>query len=538
MPRPLLAAALLFAAVLPLPAADPVAKPNGTWKLRFDDGGQPIVFLLAFTEEDGKWVGDYIAANAQLPAEPKVTNLSVKGDSVKFVVEMKGREVFNVEGVLAKDGKKMIGSFTKFGGPLEVTELYPSKLKKLTDPVDLAREDFAQRDGGKGWFEDGFLVASRAADKKMSVDDARGLTDKMTKAATGYGPRWELNVAVKLAATFTSQEGFAEVAVAQAQRAERMLPDDAPIVTQLEVLNAVATALTKAGKGDDAKKTVATITKLEARDAADYAKAMLKFETPEYKGRKAKSDRVALVEMFTGAECPPCVAVDVAFDGLLKTYKPTDVILLQYHIHVPGPDPLTCAEGMERAVKLFGERLTAPSVQVNGKTTGKGGGAVADAAKKYTEFVDAINAELEKPATAKIALAAAKDDKGIKVTAKVTELDKPGEKVTLRFAVTEETVRYPGGNGVRFHHHVVRAMPGGTKGFPLAKKEAEQAVVINADDIRKELAKSLEEFAKEQAEFPRPERPLALRNLKVVAFIQDDATGEVLNAVQIDLEAK
>jgi hypothetical protein len=382
------------------------------------------------------------------------------------------------------------------------------------------------------------LVVSKAADKKLTADDARGIADKLTKAATGYGSRWEMYVALKLATAFAGQEGFAEVAVAQAQRAERMLPDDAPVATQMEVMEAVANALTKAGKADDAKKYATTLAKLEARDAAEYAKAMLKFETPEFKGRKAKSDRVALVEVFTGAECPPCVAVDVAFDGLLKTYKPTDVVLLQYHIHVPGPDPLTSPEGMERAIKLYGERLSAPSVAINGKPVGKGGGPASAGKEKYTEFVEAINAELEKPAAAKIALTAGKDERGIKVTAKVTDLEKPGEKVTLRFAVTEETVRYPGGNGVRFHHHVVRAMPGGTKGFPLTMKEQEQAVVVNADDIRKELAKSLDEFAKEQADFPRPDRPLALKNLKVVAFIQDDATGEVLNAVQIDLEAK
>jgi hypothetical protein len=529
------AAVLLLAVVAPAFAAD--AKPTGNWKFQFTEG-QTITFLLAFSEEDGKWVGDFIGSNPQLRAEPKVTGLSVKGETVRFAITLGEREAFNFEGVLAKDGKKLVGSVSKFGGPLEVSEMYPSKLKKLTDPVDLAREDFAQREGGKEWFEAGFLLAGKMAEKKLAADDARGVADKLTKAAAAYGPRYELHVALKLATAFAAQEGFAEVAVAQAQRAERMLTDDSPITTQMDVNAAVANALTKAGKPDDAKKYATALAKLEARDAAEYAKAMLKFETPEFKGRKAKSERVALVEVFTGAECPPCVAVDIAFDGLLKTYKPTDVVLLQYHIHVPGPDPLTSPEGLERAVKLYGERLSAPSVQVNGKTAGKGGGGVAAAKDKYAEFVEAINAELEKPATAKLALTAAKDDKGIKVTAKVTDLEKPGEKVMLRFAVTEETVRYPGGNGVRFHHHVVRAMPGGLKGFALTKKEQEQAVVISADDIRKELAKSLDEFVKEQGEFPRADRPLALKNLKVVAFIQDDATNEVLNAVQIDLEAK
>jgi hypothetical protein len=537
MSRLLSAAAVLLLAAIPAVAVDP-PKPTGNWKFQFTEG-QTITLLFAFSEEDGKWVGDFIGANPQLRAEPKVTNLSVKGEAVRFAIMLGEREAFNFEGLLAKDGKKLVGSVSKFGGPLELMEMYPSKLKKLTDPVDLAREDFAQKEGGKEWFEAGFLIAGKMADKKLTADDARGVADKLTKAAAAYGPRYELYVALKLATSFAAQEGFAEVAVAQAQRAERMLTDDSPLATQMEVNAAVADALTKAGKPDEANKYAVALAKLEARDAAEYAKAMLKFETPAFAGRKAKSERVALVELFTGAECPPCVAADIAFDGLLKTYKPTDVILLQYHIHVPGPDPLTAPAGWDRALALFADKLSAPTLQLNGKTVPRVGGALAAAKEKYAELVEAINADLEKPAAGKIALTAAKDDKGIKVTAKVTDLEKPGEKVTLRFAVTEGTVRYAGGNGVRFHHHVVRAMPGGLKGFALTKKEQEQSVVVNADDIRKELAKSLDDFAKEQeVAFPRAERPMALKNLKVVAFIQDDATNEVLNAVQIDLEAK
>ena len=42
-----------------------------------------------------------------------------------------------------------------------------------------------------------------------------------------------------------------------------------------------------------------------------------------FAGRKGKSDRAVLVELFTGAQCPPCVAADMAFDALPQTYKPT-----------------------------------------------------------------------------------------------------------------------------------------------------------------------------------------------------------------------
>jgi hypothetical protein len=85
---------------------------------------------------------------------------------------------------------------------------------------------------------------------------------------------------------------------------------------------------------------------------------------------------------------------------------------------------------------------------------------------------------------------------------------------------------------------VVRAMPGGTKGFPLTKKSTEQVVSFNPDEVREVLNQYLTNFTKEEASFPRPDRPLSLKNLKLVAFVQNDATHEVLQAVQVDVDAK
>jgi hypothetical protein len=102
----------------------------------------------------------------------------------------------------------------------------------------------------------------------------------------------------------------------------------------------------------------------------------------------------------------------------------------------------------------------------------------------------------------------------------VADLASPGEKVALRFAVVEDRVRYAGGNGVRYHTQVVRAMPGGAKGFPLTKKSHEQAVTIDPDALRAAQAKYLEDYAKTEGEFSRPDRPLAMANLKLVALVR------------------
>lgn len=273
------------------------------------------------------------------------------------------------------------------------------------------------------------------------------------------------------------------------------------------------------------------------RDYTEYAKT-LPFKPEPFAGRKAKSDRAILVEVFTGAECPPCAAVDLAFDGLMKSFKPTDVVLLQYHVHVPGPDPLTSPDSMMRAEEFY--RIeSAPNVFIGGKPGAPGGGPASAAEKKYAAFRTQIEEGLEKPAGVKLGLTLGKGEKGgFTAKAAVTDLEMPGEKIMLRFALAEERIRYTGGNGIRYHHLVVRSMPGGPKGFPLTKKTTDQTVTFDPDELRKLQVKYLDDFAKNEAPFPRTDRPLAMKNLKLIAFVQNDATKEVLHAIQVDVDGK
>jgi thiol-disulfide isomerase/thioredoxin len=362
--------------------------------------------------------------------------------------------------------------------------------------------------------------------------------ERVNKAAGGYGPRWERDATLKLATTLGTQDAFADLALAQARRAERMLSDDDDAASRILVLDALAKALTKAGKPDDAKPLLAQVTKLEARDYADYAKTNPPFKAEAFAGRKGKSERAVLVEVFTGAECPPCAAVDLAFDALLKTYKPTEVVLLQYHCHVPAPDPLTSPDGESR-LKYYDQQITSvPTVLVAGAVGPPSGGPAPASEAKYKGLRKPIDDAVEKPAGVKLALAAAKAEKGFSVKATVDDLEAPGEKMSLRFVLAEERVRYAGGNGIRFHHMVVRAMPGGAKGFPLTKKGHAETVTVDADAVKAALGKYLDDTAKAEGDFPRPDRPLALKNLKVIAFVQNDATKEILHAAQVDLDAK
>jgi hypothetical protein len=335
--------------------------------------------------------------------------------------------------------------------------------------------------------------------------------------------------------TLTRQEPFAAIALEYARRTERLLEESDDATTQIRILDALAAALRKNNKTDEAKEIDARLDKLEAKADAEYLKKMPGYQPEPYRGRKNKSDRVVLVELFTGAQCPPCVAADLAFDGLTKTYKPDEVVLLQYHLHVPGPDPLTNPDSEARQ-EYYGKALEGtPTAFFNGTPRAPDGGPIDVAKDKYFEYRDVINPLLEKPAQAQLRVSANRQGDKIDIQAEVSELEKPGEKVRLRFALVEEQIRYLGGNQVRFHHDVVRALPGGTEGFPLKEKSSKHTASVDLAELRQKLTAYLDDYAK-QRPFPNARRPLDLKKLRVVAFIQDDDTKEVLQAAQADVK--
>ena len=120
------------------------------------------------------------------------------------------------------------------------------------------------------------------------------------------------------------------------------------------------------------------------------------FRPEPFRGRKdRRADGVVLMELFTGAQCMPCVSTDVAFDALLRTYKPTGFIGLQYHLHVPGFDALTNKDTEARG-EYYGEEIAGtPAVALNGHFLPPGGGQMGDAEARYKELRGLIDRQLE-----------------------------------------------------------------------------------------------------------------------------------------------
>jgi thiol-disulfide isomerase/thioredoxin len=528
-------ALLLPLALLPGPAPtrepDPArAEPNfpvGTYKFVLPLRGEEPLWLVKFAVKDGKPYGAVIAtrppSGPREKALPKATleNLRVSEDGLirfKLAFEDGG---LDIEARVPRDKNgKILGSLA-IRDSISPIVLEPTKLVSL-DAYELNKEVIATATNPPDVIRAAMLLLGKAGENKAKPEDVKAWADKALASAEPFGPRWHRDVLFDIAEALTEQEGLGEVALAYARQAEKLLTDKDPPGLRKKTLNLLAAALEKSGKAEEAKAAKAR------------AEAIPPVTPTPFAGRKGNSKRVVLVELFTGAQCPPCVAADLAFDGLQKSYKPSEVVLLQYHLHIPRPDALTNPDTEARAAFYGDDVEGTPTLFLNGTVGPAGGGRTDDAQARYDEFTAALNPLLEKgPRAGLKAKAALKDGKvAVDVEADVEE---PGEHIKLRIALVEEEVAYKGTNGIEKHHCVVRAFPGGAEGSAVKEKSLKKSETVDLEELRKTLTAYLDKTS-EKRPFPTKDRPLELKKLRVVAFVQNDRTKEVLQAVQVEVE--
>jgi hypothetical protein len=537
--------------------------PAGAWKVSYlVDDARRTLWLLKIESKDGKWTGA-LTATAKGVGASTLTDFSVKDEVVRFTIKMKvqsGTLILMYEGKVPKGEAQVIrGSLlNQTGQELLLCELEATAVKSLDD-FELNKELLAKKPNDPKVFTAALDLLSQAADKKAKPEEVRSWAEKALKAAEPFGVRWQREMAVRVADALAEQDGFDAIALAYAQRAERMLEPRDDAAAKLRVLKSLAAALKKAGKDKEAKEVqarldkaekdhkarleklekerLAELEKEEEKADATYLEKMPPFKPETFAGRKAKSERVVLAELFLCAQEPVCVAADLAFLGLLKTYKPTDVVLLQYHVPGRFPDPLATPETGPR-MESYGDDVTGtPTIFFSGKAEDVGGGKIENAKKIYGLYRKALEPLLEKPAHVKVTVNAVRKGNKIDIAAEASGIDKPGEDVRLRFVLTDERIRFQGANGIRLHHHVARAMPGGVKGVALKEKTSKHTASVNLDELRKTLAKYLASVEREErTRFPDTQALLAFKDLRVVAFVQNDKTKEVLQAVQVEVK--
>ncbi len=552
---------ILVVAVVGLAPAAPAAAPlAGNWKVTVVSEGKEITLALVRVEDKGDKPAIQVLAPAAIK-DARLEDVAVEARSLRFTLRVRGTPLHLI-GYAPKGeekSKKLLGSV--HAGPGEVDPL----ILERTEQTSLAEKDAVKDSPGFDEFvrlqevkdarkqQEGLKelakkhvgepVALAAAELLVDLAVSGGAAEKVRAAADSYlqeaaryGRELELHAAFAVARALLSAGRHAELALEYAQKAEKQLAPTDPLEQQAAVLKILARALAKAGKDGEARAVHARLAKLDNQLDEEFARNAIPFQPAAPPRRQRGSDRVVLLELFTGAQCPPCVAADIAFDAVLKTYKTSDVVLLQYHLHVPGPDPLTNADSVARS-EYYGKAIEGtPTAFLDGRPTELLGGGAGDSQESYDALRKQLDERLQKNAGANLKLDVRRTGDKIELAAEVSDLDKPGDRVRLHFALVEEVVRYPGRNRQRLHHHVVRSFPGGVKGFALLEATASKKVAVDVADVKKTLRNYLDKSAKDQP-FLDDERPLNLRHLKVVAFIQDDKSKEVLQAVQVDVPA-
>ncbi len=250
--------------------------------------------------------------------------------------------------------------------------------------------------------------------------------------------------------------------------------------------------------------------------------------------------RTVLAELFTGAECAPCVAADLAFDGFSERYEPGAVAVLVYHLHIPGPDPMTNADTEARG-KYYGVNGT-PTTVIDGAALSSGGGSASAAGARFKEYTGKIESRFDtKPLAVLSGFSSKVNGRKIAITGEASltadAADRAGH-ATLHVALVEDSVRYVGSNGIRFHNFVVRKLVGSSQGVVLeAGKKVSVSETVDTAALARSLDGYLTSFEEKQSKsvrgpFTFKDRVTGVQagTLLVIAFVQDDRTKEILQA--------
>jgi hypothetical protein len=252
-----------------------------------------------------------------------------------------------------------------------------------------------------------------------------------------------------------------------------------------------------------------------------------------------------LAELFTGAECGPCVAADHAFDMLSEYYTRRDLVILEYHVHIPGPDPMTNPDTYDR-YRYYGGDFGTPTVFFDGGEKLTGGGRDVVAANRFRVYRHLIEKYGKRAPGVSIAgTAGLKSNNTVAVSLELsTSGGKKIEGLTMHVALAERSIDYTGANGVSKHLFVVRDLVNGANGEPVSfkGKKAVYSTSIDLNSVTAGIKQYLDDPTKDPSwragafgGWRQRTDTIDPANLAVVAWVQDNSTKEVLQSFYIDV---
>jgi hypothetical protein len=234
------------------------------------------------------------------------------------------------------------------------------------------------------------------------------------------------------------------------------------------------------------------------------------------------------------------VGAGLAFDAAYERYTRQDFIWLNYHVHIPLPDPMVNPSTVARR-NFYGVN-SSPSYFFDGESDG-GGGSAEMAKNLFDSSVDPkIQKHLAMTPEAVVKVQATQAGNTVKAKATVSGVRSKSAKLRVQIVLAEESVTFSGENGERFHPIVVRGMAVDAKsaqGFALAPGKG--GSFEYTFDLAKLMADAKEglidyETKERKGEYTFREKKHEIKNgLVAVAFVQDEATKKVLQATHVKI---
>ena len=230
----------------------------------------------------------------------------------------------------------------------------------------------------------------------------------------------------------------------------------------------------------------------------------------------------------------------LAFNGAHERYTRQDFIWLNYHVHIPQPDPMVNPSGVAR--RTFYGVNSSPSYFFDGESDG-GGGSAEGAKGLFDSKVDPkIQTHLAMAPEAAVKIQATQVGGMVKAKATVSNVKSKSDKLRVQIVLAEESVTYSGENGERFHPIVARGMAVDAKsaqGFALAPgKGGSFEYTFDLAKLMADAKESLANFEKKERDgtYTFREKKHEIKNgLVAVAFVQDEATKKVLQATYVKI---
>lgn len=263
-----------------------------------------------------------------------------------------------------------------------------------------------------------------------------------------------------------------------------------------------------------------------------------KYVRPKMKKKKSQHEKIVLAELFTGSECPPCQAADIAFDYLLERYDASALTILEYHQNIPLPDPLA-NQSTENRAEFYTVNST-PTAIFGGKTVIRSGGNKLMAKNKFLLYNDIIEKELLKPTTVDLNVRAGRNSDVISLLINVAA-EKYNKNLRVQVALVEDEVMYEGSNGVRDHKFVVRYLVKQGEGFSFYKsKTVKIQHAIDLKVVEAELKKYSDDIvarsSSTRATLHERHDTIDRKRLALAVFVQDIVTREVFQSKLIKVE--